>query len=72
MFGSCDLPNANFGLFISLVHFLGYFWLFLENPDIQVTVNITINHHYQQGSVYLQQLKKFLEPAMFCHLAVLI
>ena len=25
MFGSCDLPNANFGLFVSLVHFLGYF-----------------------------------------------
>ena len=22
---------------------LGYFWLFLENPDIQVTVNITVN-----------------------------
>ena len=22
---------------------LGYFWLFLANPDIQVTVNITVN-----------------------------
>ena len=29
---------------------LGYFWLFLVNPDIQVTVNI------QQNSVYLQKL----------------
>ena len=30
MFGSCDLPNVNFGLFISLVRFFGYFcpiWL---------------------------------------------
>ena len=25
MFGLCDLPNANFGLFISLVRFFGYF-----------------------------------------------
>ena len=25
MFGLCNLPNANFGLFISLVQFFGYF-----------------------------------------------
>ena len=24
MFGLCDMPNANFGLFISLVQFFGY------------------------------------------------
>ena len=25
MFGLCNLPNANYGLFISLVQFFGYF-----------------------------------------------
>ena len=44
---------------------LGYFCLFLENPDIQVTVNITVNKAQSICSSWLLLVLKCLERAKF-------
>ena len=38
---------------------LGYFWLFLENTDIQVTVNITVNKAKFISSSWLLPVLKY-------------
>ena len=44
---------------------LGYFWLFLANPDIQVTVNITVNKAQFICSSWLLPVLKCLKRAKF-------
>ena len=44
---------------------LGSFWLFLENPDIQVTVNITVNKAQFICSSWLLPVLKCLKRAKF-------
>ena len=44
---------------------LGYFWLFLANPDIQVTVNITVNKAQFICSGWLLPVLKCLKRAKF-------
>ena len=64
LFKQCQIPTfsntRNFktrlninSLLTMLIQPQGYFWLFLENPEIQVP---NCQHHCQQGSVHLQQL----------------
>ena len=44
---------------------LGYFWLFLTNPDIQVTVNVTVNKAQFFCSSWLLPVLKCLKRAKF-------
>ena len=60
MFGLCNLPNANFGLLISLVQFFGYFCPKNRTNEInsqKYSWNVLINHVMKFAQMKFAQMK---------------